>query len=626
MEEAWAQYSVGLRDFREGQVVPGSVVAVSGDAVLVDIGWKSEGVVSRSEWPDPQNIPVDEAVDVLIERMENEDGMVVLSKQKADRIKNWTRIQDIYENNGTIEGRVVKKVKGGLKVDIGLDAFLPASQVARRPTADLDQFIGKTVGFKIIKLTKRRRNVVLSRRQVLEDERSEQKAGLLDKLQIGMTLDGKVKNITDFGAFIDVGGIDGLLHITDMSWGRIKHPSELLKVGQELPVVVLSFDKDAEKISLGMKQLTENPWTTAAVKYAGGAVVTGKVVSMTDYGAFVELEEGVEGMVHISEMSWTKRVRHPSELVTIGEEVEVKVLNVDEQNQKISLGIKQVGTNPWDEVDAKYPIGKIATGTVRNLTDYGAFVELEEGIDGLLHVSDISWTKKVNHPSDLLTKGQEIEVKILSVDSANEKIALGMKQLESDPWQTVAGQFTVGEYIQTKISKLVSFGAFADLGQGVEGLVHISELSKDRVNKPEDTVSLGDEVMVKVISIDPTARKIGLSIKQYQIDDESKSIGEVRKAEASFTSGSMGEAFAAAELTFPDAEAESAGAKATKTSEAGSDAAEPEAGTEDPPAAEAATDDTTDAEATTDDTADAEATSDDTADAEASAEPEGTGD
>ncbi len=576
MEEAWAEYSDNLRDYREGQVVPGTVAAVTGEAVLIDIGWKSEGVVPRSEWAGPEEIPVGEAVDVLIERMEDENGMVVLSKQKADRIKNWTRIQEIYESEGAIEGRVVKKVKGGLKVDIGLDAFLPASQVARRPTSDLDQFIGKRLSFKIIKLTKRRRNVVLSRRQVLEDERSEQKAELLGKLQIGMTLEGRVKNITDFGAFIDVGGIDGLLHITDMSWGRVKHPSEMLKVGQEVQVAVLSFDKDAEKISLGMKQLTENPWTYAGVKYGAGSLVTGRVVSMTDYGAFVELEEGIEGMVHISEMSWTKRVRHPSEIVTVGEETEVKVLNVDEANQKISLGIKQVGTNPWDEVDGKYPMGKVVPGIVRNLTDYGAFVELEEGIDGLLHVSDISWTKKVTQPSDVLTKGQTIEVKVLSVDSANEKIALGIKQLESDPWQTVAGQYTVGEYIKTKVSKLVSFGAFADLGQGVEGLIHISELSKDRVNKPEDTVKLGDEVMVKVISIDPTARKIGLSIKQHQIDEESQAVGEVRAIESTFSASSMGEAFAAANLSFPEAGSEEAAESDTPPDAASDAPADPE--------------------------------------------------
>jgi small subunit ribosomal protein S1 len=526
IEDMSAIYEMTIKNFEEGEVVKGVVVSIGADSVLVDIGFKSEGTIALGEFPDPGSIQVGDEVDVLIEVVEDQDGMIVLSKNKADKIKNWAKIQTLFEENKLVEGKIVRKVKGGFKVDIGLDAFLPASQIARRPVGDLDQYIGQTYDFRIIKLTKRRRNVVLSRKQVLEEARSEEKAHLLANLEIGQELNGVIKNITDFGAFIDVGGIDGLLHITDMSWGRIKHPSEVVSVGDKLTIKVLNFNKEEEKISLGLKQMTPNPWTNVEESYPIGAVARGKVVSMTDYGAFVQLEEGVEGMVHISEMSWTKRVRHPSEIVHIGQEIDVKLLNVDAKNEKISLGLKQIGENPWLKMKEKYPPLSIVTGIVRNLTDYGAFIQIEEGIDGLLHISDMSWTKKVNHPSEILKKGDEIEVQILNIDADSEKISLGIKQLEDDPWREVGERYRVGDFVETSISKLVSFGAFARLDNGIEGLIHISELSKDRVSKPEEVVKPGDTVVVKIISTDPATRKIGLSLKQYKEDLEKKDVDE----------------------------------------------------------------------------------------------------
>ncbi len=539
VEDMTKIYEQTLKDFEEGEVVKGRVVSVGPDFVLVDIGYKSEGTIHLAEFPDPSALKVGDELDVLIEIAEDQDGMIVLSKTKADKIKHWAKIQKLFEQNELVEGKIVRKVKGGFKVDIGLDAFLPASQIARRPVGDLDQYIGKTYKFRIIKLTRRRRNVVLSRKQVLEEARSEEKAKLLGNLEIGQELDGVVKNITDFGAFIDVGGIDGLLHITDMSWGRIKHPSEVVSVGDKIRVKVLNFNKEEEKISLGLKQMTPNPWSTVQEKYPVGAAVRGKVVSMTDYGAFVQLEEGVEGMVHISEMSWTKRVRHPSEIVHIGQEIDVKLLNVDAQNEKISLGIKQIGENPWVRMKEKYPAGTIVKGLVRNLTDYGAFIQIEEGIDGLLHISDMSWTKKVNHPSEVLKKGDEVEVQILNVDSQHERISLGLKQLEADPWREVGKRYRVGDYVETSISKLVSFGAFARLDNGIEGLIHISELSKDRVTKPEEVVHPGETVVVKIISIDPSTRKIGLSLKQYKEELEKKDIAEYTDQGSSVSLGDV---------------------------------------------------------------------------------------
>ena len=529
-EEMEQLYAQTLQNFAEGEVVRGTVVEIGPDRVLVDIGYKSEGVVPADEFPDSGSVQVGDTFDVYIEQPEAEDGMPVLSKLKADRIKNWTHIQRVYEEDGVIEGRIVRRVKGGLKVDIGIDAFMPASQLTWRPTGDLERYIGETMELKIIKLTKRRRNVVVSRRKLLEEQRAGEKSRLLATLEAGQTIRGEVKNITDFGAFVDVGGIDGLLHVTDMSWGRVKHPSQAVSVGQKIEVVVLNFDPRTERISLGLKQKTENPWKTAASRYPVGGIARGRIVSMTDYGAFVQLEEGIEGMVHVSEMSWTRRVRHPSELVALEQEVDVMVLSVDPEAEKIALGIKQTTPNPWTEISQKYPIGSVVKGIVRNMTDYGAFIQIEEGIDGLLHVSDISWTKKVAHPSEILEKNQEIDVKVLSIDPQNEKISVGLKQLERDPWMLVVESTPIGSHVQVEIAKLVSFGAFARLENGIEGLIHVSEISPDRVQKPEDVLAVGDKVMCKVIGIDAVERKIALSIREYQRDLEVKAHAEYGKS------------------------------------------------------------------------------------------------
>ncbi len=540
MEQMEAFYDQSIASFKEGEVVRGRIVEVTDDFVLVDIGYKSEGAIPIFEFPDPENIAAGDEFDVYIEQPEDDEGMPILSKTKADKIKNWANIQEVYERDGVIEGRIVRRVKGGLKVDIGVDAFMPASQLTWRPTSDLDRYIGSTMEVKIIKLTKRRRNVVVSRRKLLEELRADEKAKLLATIEVGQIIPGEVKNITDFGAFVDVGGIDGLLHVTDMSWGRVKHPSQVVSVGDKIEVMVLNFDPVSERISLGLKQKSENPWRTASDRYPIGGIVRGKVVSMTDYGAFVQLEDGIEGMVHVSEMSWTRRVRHPNEVMNLDEEVDVMVLNVDPEAEKIALGLKQTMPNPWREIEERYPVNSVITGTVRNLTDYGAFVEIEEGIDALLHVSDISWTKKVNQPSEILERGQEIQVKILSIDPSNEKISVGLKQLESDPWQSVVERTPIGAHVEVEIAKLVSFGAFAKLDNGVEGLIHVSELADERVQKPEEVLNVGDTVTAKVISIDPVERKIGLSIREYKRDIEQGITSEY--AASGTASVSIGEA------------------------------------------------------------------------------------
>lgn len=532
-EELHALYDRTMQNFKEGEVVRGRIVEITEETVLVDIGYKSEGAIKISEFSNPEELQVGQEFDVFIDEPEDENGMPVLSKIKADKIKNWTQVQRVYEEDGIISGRVVRRVKGGLKVDIGVDAFMPASQLTWRPTSDLDKYIGQEMDLKIIKLTRRRRNVVVSRRKLLEEQRAGEKSRLLSTIAVGQIIPGEVKNITDFGAFVDVGGIDGLLHVTDMSWGRVKHPSQVVQVGQRVEVMVLSFDPQTERISLGLKQKTPNPWKTAVDRYPIGAVVRGRVVSMTDYGAFVQLEDGIEGMVHVSEMSWTRRVRHPSEVLALDEEVDVMVLNVDSDGEKIALGLKQTRPNPWREIETRYPVGSKIKGIVRNMTDYGAFVEIEEGIDALLHVSDLSWTKKVTHPNEMLTKGDEIEVRVLSIDPENEKISVGLKQIEEDPWLKVVAGTPIGSHVEVEITKLVTFGAFAKLESGVEGLIHVSELSDDRVQKPEEVASIGDRVMAKVISIDQSERKIGLSVREYHRDKE-------KEAEASYSMSGSG--------------------------------------------------------------------------------------
>lgn len=514
------------QNFKEGEVVRGRVVEVTDDRVLVDIGYKSEGIVPDTEFSAQDNIQVGDEYDFYIDDPENETGMPVLSKIKADRIKNWEHVQKIYDEDGVIEGVIARRVKGGLKVDIGIDAFMPASQLTFRPTGDLDRYIGEKMEFKIIKLTRRRRNVVVSRRKLLEEQRAGEKKRLLETITEGAVITGEVKNITDFGAFVDVGGIDGLLHVTDMSWGRVKHPSQVVQVGQQIEVKVLSFDPKTERISLGLKQKSENPWFTAEERYPVGSVVRGRVVSMTDYGAFVQIEDGVEGMVHVSEMSWTRRVRHPNEVLQLDQEVDVMVLSVDGKDEKIALGIKQTQPNPWKQLSERYPIGSTVRGTVRNLTEYGAFVQLDDGIDALLHVSDLSWTKKVTNPAEVLEKGQEVEVQVLNIDPENEKISVGLKQLLDDPWLEVIKDLPMGAHVEVEIAKLVSFGAFARLGNGIEGLIHVSELSSDRVQKPEDVLKIGDKVTAKVINISPVDRKIGLSIREYERDLEQQNMAD----------------------------------------------------------------------------------------------------
>ncbi len=594
-EEMDALYSTTMKDFREGEVVRGTVVEVTPDRVLVDIGYKSEGTIATGEFPSPDELAVGDEFDVYIEAPEDDEGMPVLSKIKADRIKNWAKIQEIYEDDGVIKGKIIRRVKGGLKVDIGIDAFMPASQLTWRPTGDLERYLGETMEMKIIKLTKRRRNVVVSRRKLLEEQRAGEKNELLATIEVGKLLPGEVKNITDFGAFVDVGGIDGLLHVTDMSWGRVKHPSHVVSVGDKIDVMVLNFDPKTERISLGLKQKSENPWKSAEQRYPVGGVVQGKVVSMTDYGAFVQLEQGIEGMVHVSEMSWTRRVRHPSEVVTLDTEIDVMVLSVSPNEEKIALGIKQTLPNPWNDIEQRYPVGSVVKGEVRNLADYGAFVQIEEGIDGLLHVSDLSWTQKYSHPSEALEKGQEVEVKILSIDPNQEKISVGIKQLEKDPWEEIAKQYPINTDVECEVAKLVSFGAFARLDNGIEGLIHVSEIGEERVQKPEDALEIGQKLTARVISIDPVERKIGLSVRAFQqgelredIEKYSQSGGSADSVSVDATVGdSVPKSLLQAGGTLADAA--NAMMASVNAAQAANDAAAPvEAPTEETPKAEEA--------------------------------------
>ncbi|RMF86041.1 MAG: 30S ribosomal protein S1 [Nitrospinota bacterium] len=510
-------YDESLAHIQEGEIVRGQVVQITRDAVLVDVGYKSEGLIPLHEFKEEaENLKVGDTVEVLLETKEDSEGLVVLSKEKANRIKVWEEISRLYERGEVVEGTIVARIKGGLTVDIGLKAFLPGSQVDLRPIRNLDKLIGQKLPMKIIKLNRRRGNIVLSRRVLLEEEREEAKRKTLASLEEGQIVEGVVKNITDYGAFVDLGGIDGLLHITDMSWGRVSHPSDLFAIGDKIRVKVLKYDRENERVSLGIKQITPDPWETVDVKYPEGSRVRGKVVSITDYGAFVELEEGVEGLVHISQMSWTKRIRHPSKVVAIGDIVEAVVLSLDKEKRRISLGMKQTEPNPWSTIDEKYPVGTIVEGRIRNLTDFGAFLTLEEGIDGLIHISDISWAQRIGHPSEVLKKGEVVRAKVLSVDKENERLSLGIKQLTPDPWESVEEKYPVGTSLVGKIVKITNFGAFAELEEGVEGLVHISELTRRRIGSPEEVVSVGDRVWMKVLKVDAAERRIGLSIKAYQ--------------------------------------------------------------------------------------------------------------
>jgi small subunit ribosomal protein S1 len=517
MEEALKQSN--LR-FAAGEIVKGTIIEVRPKEVLVDIGYKSEGVISGAEFEDIKTIKIGDQIDVLIEKLEDKEGMVVLSREKAEFKKNWERILTICNEGGTINGKVKAVVKGGLLVNIGVEAFLPASQIDIMTPKNLQQYVNNNYDFKVVKINQERQNIVLSRRELIEQERTERRQKLLSEMTPGDIRKGTVKNITDFGAFIDLNGIDGLLHITDMSWGRIGHPSELLKVGQDIDVVVLDINREKERVSLGLKQKMTNPWDKIETKYPVNAKVKGKVVNLVPYGAFIELEPGVEGLVHVTELSWTKRIAKPSDVLKQDQEIEAVVLGINREEQKISLGIRQLETNPWDQAQEKYPAGTKVKGKIRNLTSYGAFIELEEGLDGMIHVSDISWTRKINHPSEVLKKGDEVEAVVLEVDKANQRIAVGVKQLSRDPWEAIDQLYKVGDLVTGHVTKLASFGAFIGLKHDIDGLVHISQISEERVDKIKNVLKVGQEVTARVIKIDKSDRRIGLSIKAANYSQE----------------------------------------------------------------------------------------------------------
>lgn len=528
--------SKSVKNYREGSIVKGHVLEIRPREFLIDIGYKSEGIISANEFEDPDDVEIGDEVEVLLERLENDEGMVVLSKEKAAQRQNWEKIVKVFHDGGLIKGKVRSVVKGGLTVNVGVESFLPASQIDIIPPRDLTQFVGNTYDFKIVKINEDRKNVVLSRREIIEQERAEKRSEFLASVNIGDQVKGVVKNITDFGAFIDLDGIDGLLHITDMSWARLNHPSELVKVGDELDVLILDINKDKERVSLGLKQNQDNPWDRIEERFPVGQKVKGKVTNLMPYGAFVEIEQGVEGLIHVSELSWTKRIARPSDVLTLGQELEAVVLGVNKDEQKISLGVRQMEPNPWDEIEQRYIIGKQVSGKVRNMTAYGAFVELEEGIDGMVHVSDISWTRKINHPSEMLKKGDDLEAVVIDIDKANQRISLGLKQLEDDPWKEIENRFKIGDLVKGTVSKLANFGAFVQLADEIDGLVHISQISEDHIEKVKDFLKVGDEVEARVIKIDKADRRIGLSIKgaNYSMEDikrESEAFDGLRPGE-----------------------------------------------------------------------------------------------
>jgi small subunit ribosomal protein S1 len=551
MTEMQELIAKSLRDFKEGSIVKGRVLEIRPREVLVDIGYKSEGVIPASEFDDMNDVEVGDEVEVLLEKLENEDGMVVLSKEKAAHKQNWDKIVKVFEGDGLIKGKVKAVVKGGLTVNIGVEAFLPGSQIDIVPPKDLQQFVGNTYDFKIVKINDERKNVVLSRREIIEQERAEKRTRFLETVKLGDTVKGVVKNLTDFGAFIDLDGMDGLLHITDMTWGRLTHPSELLKIGQEIDVVVLDINKEKERVSLGLKQTQRNPWDKIEERFPVGATVHGKVTNLVPYGAFVEIEEGVEGLIHVSELSWTKRITRPSDVLTQGQQIEAVVLGVNKEEQKISLGVRQLEPNPWDVIEHKYVIGSRVKGKIRNMTAYGAFVELEEGIDGMIHVSDLSWTRKINHPSEVLKKNDEVDAIVLDIDKVNQRISLGVKQLDSDPWKEIDQKYKIGDLVHGKVTKLASFGAFVQLQDDIDGLVHISQLSEEHVAKVKDVLKVGQEVEARVIKVDKAERRIGLSIKAAHYSDE-----ELRRETEAFDSLRPGEDMVGLEQAFQAAEEE----------------------------------------------------------------------
>jgi small subunit ribosomal protein S1 len=551
MTEMQELIAKSLRDFKEGSIVKGRILEIRPREVLVDIGYKSEGVIPVSEFEDSDEVEVGDEVEVLLERLENEDGMVVLSKEKAAHKQNWDKIVKVFEGDGLIKGKVKAVVKGGLTVNIGVEAFLPGSQIDIVPPKDLQQFVGNTYDFKIVKINDERKNVVLSRREIIEQERAEKRSKFLESVKVGDTVKGSVKNLTDFGAFIDLDGMDGLLHITDMTWGRLTHPSELLKIGQTLDVVVLDINKEKERVSLGLKQTQRNPWDKIEERFPVGAKVHGKVTNLVPYGAFVEIEEGVEGLIHVSELSWTKRITRPSDVLAQGQEIDAIVLGVNKEEQKISLGVRQLEPNPWDAIEQRYVIGSEVKGKIRNMTAYGAFVELEEGIDGMIHVSDLSWTRKINHPSEILKKGDDVEAVVLDIDKVNQRISLGIKQLESDPWKEIDQKYKIGDLVNGKVTKLASFGAFVQLQDDIDGLVHISQLSEEHVAKVKDVLKVGQDVEARVIKVDKAERRIGLSIKAAHYSED-----ELRRETEAFDSLRPGEDMVGLEQAFQAAEEE----------------------------------------------------------------------
>jgi small subunit ribosomal protein S1 len=537
-------FQAGVRSLKEGEVVRGRVLAIDSDHIQIDIGFKSEGMVPAWEFMDDDGtvlVRVGDVVDVLLEEAEDEDGRIVLSKEKADRLKVWDDISKAYQAEEPVEGVVVARVKGGLAVDIGVKAFLPGSQVDLRPVRNLESVVGQRLKFKIIKFNKRRANIVLSRRALLETERKKLRETTLQTLAPGQIVDGVIKNLTDYGAFIDLGGIDGLLHVTDMSWGRVNHPSEIFQVGDEIKVKVLKFDSENERVSLGLKQIQPDPWIDASMRYPIGKRIQGRVVSLAEYGAFVELEPGIEGLIHVSEMSWTKRIKHPSKVVAVGDSVEAVVLDVDERDRKISLGMKQIEPNPWSVIEERYPVNTRVTGTVRNITNFGVFVGLEEGIDGLVHVSDISWTEQIKHPSEKFNKGDKVEAVVLKIDKENEKFSLGIKQLQPNPWDAILRKYPVGSEITGTVSSLADFGAFVRLEEGIEGLIYNSELAAERVDNPSEVVKEGQSVTALVTRVDPLEQKISLSIKALTDREQRDALKKLAAQQASSQTTTLGD-------------------------------------------------------------------------------------
>jgi len=540
MAELMDLYEESFKRFAEGEVVNGKIISVDKDYVLVDIGYKSEGQIRIREFEVEGEISaqVGDTVEVMVEWWDDENEVVVLSKEKAEQVKVWDDIKKRHEADGTITGTITNRVKGGFSVDIGVQAFLPGSQADLRPIRNLDEMVGKEFEFKILKYNRKRSNIVLSRRVLLEEEREAKRAQTLATIHEGKVVSGIVKNLTEYGVFVDLGGVDGLLHITDISWGRVKHPSELFTVGDEIDVKILSLDLERERVSLGMKQLTEDPWASAIEKYPVESRISGKVVSLTDYGAFVELEEGIEGLIHVSEMSWTRKIRHPSKVVSVGEIVDAIVLDIKPENRRISLGMKQAAPNPWDVISDKYPVGTTIEGKIKNITDFGLFIGIDEGIDGLVHISDISWTKRIKHPSEIYKKGDVIQAIVLEIDKDQERFSLGVKQLQADPWDTVAERYEVGKEITGTVTNVTDFGVFVELEEGIEGLVHVSEISKEKIKTPVGQFEVGQVLTAKVMNINSEERRIGLSIKRLDMEDDQELLTEyvnsMRPATSSF--------------------------------------------------------------------------------------------